>query len=124
MSPRTIAPLAAVVFLCPSFASAESLSVTGSGQGIGVELSGVDRSFDINGSSVKAQGALGGLYAFVQQGAGFRAEARAPTGSLAVESSDLASDETSTETKAIGGTDTSIDDIQQGTAGVRLTWRL
>lgn len=95
MSPRTIAPLAAVAFLSPSLASAESLSVTGSGQGIGVELAGVDRSFDINGSSVKAQGALGGLHAFVQQGAGFRAEGRALTGSLDVESSDLASDETS-----------------------------
>ena len=74
---------AAAGLLIPATApGAEPLTANSSGQGLGFEIAGVDRSLEVNGIEAQANGALGGLYAYYQRGAALRAEARVLGGSL------------------------------------------
>lgn len=75
------AALAACVLSLPIHAE-DLLRATESGHGIGLEMTGIDRSLEINGDNVQASGAAGGVYAYLQRDATFRAEARLLAGSL------------------------------------------
>lgn len=70
---------------------ARGLSATASGQGIGIELAAIDRNVEVNGSSATGQASLGGLYVYLQRGAGLRAEASLLAGGLDYDS-DVGSD--------------------------------
>lgn len=70
---------------------AQELSATGSGQGIGVELAAIDRTVEVNGSRATGQGSLGGLYVYLQRGAGLRVQASLLAGGLDYDS-DVGSD--------------------------------
>lgn len=57
-------------------------AVTGSGQGIGIELAAIDRTLEVGDSRATGQASLGGFYVYLQRGAAFRVEARLLGGSL------------------------------------------
>lgn len=81
---RTLRTAVLLAGLVPAagLAGEEPLSATGSDAGIGVEFAGLSRSYEINGVEVSGQGAVGGVHAFLQWGAWFRAEGRVVAGSL------------------------------------------
>jgi len=89
MKPRSIgsaAIAAALLASLPVHADGEPLSATASDRGIGLELASVDQSFEVNGSKVTSDGGLGGVHAYLQRGAAFRAEGRILAGSLSSDS--------------------------------------
>lgn len=73
---------AAAAVLAAAPAHARELTATGSGQGMGIELAAIDRSLEVGGSRATGQASLGGVYLYLQRGAGFRFEARALAGGL------------------------------------------
>lgn len=80
--PRFLLAVAAAAALAAAPAHAREPGVTGSGQGIGIELAAIDRTLEVGGSRATGQASLGGLYLYLQRGAGFRAEARLLGGGL------------------------------------------
>lgn len=85
MSLRPPVPLftvAVAALLAAAPAHAREPNVSGSGQGIGIELAAIDRTLEVGGSRATGQASLGGLYLYMQRGAGFRAEARLLGGGL------------------------------------------
>lgn len=80
--PLALPALTAALLTAQTAIAAPPLSPSAHARGIGLEATGIDTSLEINGAEVRANGTLGGIYAYLQRGTAFRAEGRLLAGSL------------------------------------------